>query len=181
MRRDPLRGGISGPGVLSFVVVSTKRSAACIAGDRPRPWIVVGVDRSPSAKEALRWADHYRSLAGGTLLVVSACPDAEVSFVEFPEALQAQERRSAEIIQAAETLVDKVIAEVLGTTTDRVVRRVLAGGVADVLLDVSNDADLLVIGSTPRGALGRVLLGSVRHSHLARARCPVVLVRSLER
>lgn len=154
----------------------SETEAAALLGGRPHPWVVVGVDRSPSAIGALRWAADHCRVTGGSLLAVTACPGATLSFVELPEAVGAQERKAAEAQRAAQAELDAVVRDVLGDQADEVVRAVVLGGVADTLLDVSSDADLLVIGTTTRGRLGRALLGSVRPTRLARARCPVVLV-----
>lgn len=128
--------------------------------------------------QALRWAADYVALAEGTLLAVTACPSPNASYSDMLEVVSAMERNAAEDLAATQVEVETLVSEVLGDRSDRVVAQAFSGGVADVLLDVSDDADLLVIGSTPRGLLGRALLSSFRPGHLSRARCPVVLVRA---
>ena len=53
----------------------------------------------------------------------------------------------------------------------------IEGHPAEVLVEASKDADLLVVGSRGHGGFIGMLLGSVSQHVLAHARCPVVVVR----
>ena len=61
----------------------------------------------------------------------------------------------------------------------RIKTKVVWGGADQAIVReaVNSRADLIVIGSRRRSAVSRVLLGSVGHSILHRARCPVLVVR----
>ncbi|HET9072484.1 MAG TPA: universal stress protein [Acidimicrobiales bacterium] len=156
--------------------VTSKRAASSIAGSRPRPYVVVGVDTSESARNALRWAGRYAGAFDGTVVATTALPDLAPSTVDLPEAVDALERKAQAAQREARERLERLASDIMGDTS-RVVYAALPGGVVDVLLDVAADADLLVVGNTPRGALGRALLRSVRPSQLTQAACPVVLVR----
>lgn len=51
------------------------------------------------------------------------------------------------------------------------------GHPVDALIQASRTADLLVVGSRGRGALGSAMLGSVSRGVLHHADCPVAVVR----
>lgn len=158
--------------------MSRPRTAAGLAAGRPRPYVVVGMDASDPARRALRWADSYASLAGGTVTAVAALPGFEPSSDDSAAAIRSIERKLHSAEADALARCDAVVREVLGGDVTRVVTAALAGGVADVLLEAASDADLLVVGSTPKGALGRALIGTSPLGRLSMAPCPVVLVRS---
>jgi nucleotide-binding universal stress UspA family protein len=71
------------------------------------------------------------------------------------------------------------IQDVLGYETPpvEVVENVLPGHAAQVLLDLSSHAALLVVGSRGHGGFAGTLLGSVSQHCAQHARCPVVVVR----
>jgi nucleotide-binding universal stress UspA family protein len=54
---------------------------------------------------------------------------------------------------------------------------VVEGPAAGVLVNMSADADLLVVGSRGLGAVSELLLGSVSHQCVRDAPCPVTVVR----
>jgi nucleotide-binding universal stress UspA family protein len=56
--------------------------------------------------------------------------------------------------------------------------KLVHGGATQSLLDESETADMLVVGSRGRGGFRSMLLGSVAHALSAHARCPVVVVRT---
>ncbi|MCK4175956.1 universal stress protein [Aciditerrimonas ferrireducens] len=155
--------------------------ASLVAGDRRRPWVVVGVDPSPSAHLALQWAWRYVQALQGTLLACTAVPGTAPSFDERPERLAALEQKAKEELAQATARTRQVLQDALGEAeAAQVVLVVRLGGVADVLVGAAKDADLLVVGTTPRGRLGRALLGTIRPGLLGATRCPVVLVPALD-
>jgi nucleotide-binding universal stress UspA family protein len=58
-----------------------------------------------------------------------------------------------------------------------VLRTVLPGGPAATLVDVSEGADMLVVGSHGRSGLSRLVLGSVAMACVNHATCPIVIIR----
>lgn len=139
--------------------------------------MVVGVDHSQSARLALRWAQAYVEQAGGTLVATTAVEGVEPGIDDRPEQIAQLDRKVRHDSQQARARTAQVITEELGTPLGaQVVEVIRVGSVADVLCAVADDADLLVIGHTPRGRLGRALIGFVRPGVVESARCPVVVV-----
>ena len=137
--------------------------------------IVVGVDGSDGAREALRFALEEARVRGATVRAVAAWyvplaayggavvpPDPALVDRLGPEAHAAVERA----LEAAGELAD-------GIDVDTVVRE---GGPVRILLEEADDADLLVVGSRGLGGFRGLLLGSVGQRCAHHAPCPVVIV-----
>ena len=142
--------------------------------------IVVGVDRSASAKAALRFALEEARLRRARVRVVHAWQFrppygrsmgiAGVPLV-FGADLDAYSR-------AAASELDAIVAEAApGAGGFGIEKRVEQGDPATVLIDQSRDADLLVVGSRGHGGFASLLLGSVSQVCAQYAACPVVIVR----
>lgn len=139
--------------------------------------IVVGVDESPGSEVAVRWAlDEARTRRAAVRLVcayrwaLTYRWDGMYAGVTDPEVQQMR--------QAADALVTKAIDEAAGAAPDiEVTGTAIEGTAAQVLIDESEHAALVVLGSRHLKALGSALLGSVGAGVAARAFCPVVVVR----
>ncbi|HUK94285.1 MAG TPA: universal stress protein [Gaiellaceae bacterium] len=135
--------------------------------------VVVGVDGSEGAQEALRFAASEARLRGDRLRVVtvwhvptiaySGGLGPAVGFSEFDE--DARARLGAALEAAGD--------EVAGLEVERVVRE---GQPALELVEEARDADLLVVGSRGHGGFVGLLLGSVGQQCAQHAPCPVVIV-----
>src|SRR5262245_40890980 len=140
--------------------------------------IVVGVDDSEHAAAALRWALAEGALRRTTVEVVhswsppmSALPfGATLSFKVDEAAIDSAARDSVD------GLVDAALAE-MDEQPSEVLRTILPGGAATTLVEVAQDADLLVVGSHGRTGLRRMAMGSVAMAVVAHASCPVVVVK----
>lgn len=127
--------------------------------------IVVGVDGSVTAADALRWAVQEAALREATVEVWHAW------YVPFmsPGAPPPDERP---LEVAGRAVLDDAVAPYGGTVTTRLVR----GVAASALLDASRDADLLVLGARGTGGFAGLRVGSVSEYVVAHASCPVVVV-----
>jgi nucleotide-binding universal stress UspA family protein len=134
--------------------------------------IVVGVDGSPSSNAALRWALGQARRTGGRVQAVTSW--------EFPAYYGMGAVFPYEDFAAtAGKILHEAVEEALGAGGPDVPVResVVAGHPAQVLIDLSAHAALLVVGSRGHGAFTGTLLGSVSQQCAQHARCPVVVVR----
>ncbi|MCE5291952.1 MAG: universal stress protein [Nocardiaceae bacterium] len=141
----------------------------------PSP-IVVGVDASPSAMQAVRWAAADAARHDVELLLVNVlpAPDLYVPGLSYPQInLEPQERAGHDLLRTA-TVAANEEAEPLGGVV--VSTKVARGPVVATLLDMSKDARMVVVGSQGLGALGRGLLGSVSTALARHAHCPVAVI-----
>lgn len=144
--------------------------------DGKGPRIVAGVDGSPSSLRALRWAIRQASLTGATVdaVITWHYPDLAAS-AGYGIALAGVDPGFQEM---AEKTVTEAISSTLSPDSDvRVHPQVTEGVAAQVLLDASAGADLLVVGSRGHGGFAEALLGSVSQHCVHHARCPVVVIR----
>lgn len=138
--------------------------------------IVVGVDGSEPAERALEWAAREAKLRDSSLEVVSAW-EAPVVYVGAGAAAAAVNPSLRDAVAArAEETADHACrrAEALGALAEP---RAVEGHPASVLAEVSEGAELLVVGSRGRGGFGSLLLGSVSTQCVHHATCPVAIVR----
>jgi nucleotide-binding universal stress UspA family protein len=165
--------------------------------------IVVGVDASPGARTALAWAVEEARLRRADLQVVHAYHSEDLAaplyfpsqhaLPAYPEGavgepsgrdLTATLRDRGEFEQAfrsrAEELVDALLRELEEAASGVQVQRTVVEDrrPAEALVELSADADLLVVGTRGRGGFSELLLGSVSHATVLHAACPVVVVPS---
>jgi nucleotide-binding universal stress UspA family protein len=135
--------------------------------------IVVGVDGSAGSRAALRWAVGEALRHGAELVAVHAWDFPYASpLAGLPTMLPAEDLQAA-----AEQLVDRTVADTLGSQPAVPVERVaVAGYPSAVLLDRAKTADLLVVGARGHGGFVGLLLGSVSHQVVAHAVVPTVVV-----
>ncbi len=139
--------------------------------------IVVGIDGSESAADALRWAVAQAKLTGATVEAVYAWDPGPIVSLGMPPMLDWEPLR-----EAANARSHEIVAETVGSDSGvRIVAKTATGHAAEVLVDRSAQADLLVVGSRGLGGLKGMVLGSVGHHCAAHAHCPVVIVHGAPR
>lgn len=150
--------------------------AAPGAGGSGRPRMVVGVDGSPGARVALRYALATAARRGAQLEVVSGYLPELYWVSGAPVSVPQLDDVRADVRDRAAALVAEVRAETPGTDAVPVEVQVVADRAAAALVRHSAEADLLVVGSRGRGSVRSALLGSVALHCATHARCPVVVV-----
>lgn len=135
--------------------------------------VVVGYDGSPQADLAVSWAAAEAALRGRALTIVHAILPSVAA-----GSLGAGLAPSPELIGQLETNAHDQL-EALATTLRPldVLTSVTIGGPSGVLLEASETADVVVVGSRGRGGFASLILGSVAAQVAAHAACPVVTIR----
>jgi nucleotide-binding universal stress UspA family protein len=149
------------------------------------PAVVVGVDGSAGAKEALRWAFAEARLRRSPLVAVHAWMFGYIggSVEGYPYwggslgSYTSIGVDLSDLHRAAEDLLERALAGVAGEAGDvEIERRVVQGAAAEVLVKAAAPGDLLVVGSRGHGGFAGLLLGSVSQQCVHHAACPVVIV-----
>jgi nucleotide-binding universal stress UspA family protein len=139
--------------------------------------IVVAVDGSPASDAATCWAARDAALRNIPLTVVSVVTTPTATFppVPYPDSLGVRledqgRKAAADAVKIAEDAVP----------TDRKVAvksEVVFSTPAQALVKMSDEAEMIVVGSSGKGTLARGLLGSVSSSVVRQANCPVAVIR----
>jgi nucleotide-binding universal stress UspA family protein len=142
--------------------------------------IIVGVDDSPAAGRALRWALCEAALRRTPVTVVATWDIPAPRFNVFRP--PAYDQLSDEVRTEREAVTARLVAAARSlepTTADVVVDVLVTEGFpAEVLIQESHDADLLVVGARGVQGLRRAVLGSTSGAVLAATTCPVVVLHA---
>lgn len=138
-----------------------------------RHWILVGVDGSPSALHAARWAAREAVRRHVPLRLLHACVLPPTSRpVTLPGgAVEALVEIGHQVLRKAEATMREI-----GPALE-VRREVRVGGAAGLLIEESAKARMVVLGSHGLGGFEGMLVGSVSVGVSAHGHCPVVVVR----
>jgi len=138
--------------------------------------IVVGIDESDSARDALAWAAVEARQFDVPLDVVYAWDGIGVRLAResgWVKAVTVDLERGA-----AEDVINQVVTAALGEHPDvKITPMPVPGEAAEALIEASRDADLLVVGCRGVGGFDGLYLGSVSEKCVHHAHCPVVVVR----
>jgi nucleotide-binding universal stress UspA family protein len=146
--------------------------------------LVVGVDGSEPARDALRWTVEEARLRRTDVLAVHAWEPPIVPAVDVTAAPPPVDLVSLipELQAAAQRLVEGIVREVVGDAEEVEVRpTAVAGPAAVALVEAAAGADLVVVGSRGHGGFVGLLLGSVSQQVAHHAPCPVVIHRRAAR
>lgn len=138
--------------------------------------VVVGIDGSAQAGRALDFAFDEASRRGWSLRVLHAWDVSVIGFdvdaSTYPAGGIFDDVKDAEARLSAEVLAGHV-----GRYPDVEVHVCLRrGSPAQLLVEASREASLLVVGSRGRGGFASLLLGSVSHKVIHRSACSVAIV-----
>lgn len=143
--------------------------------------IVVGTDGSPQARQAVLFALREAQLRGTGLRAVCAYDYTPARYTGYgwmagPEGDRSVYEELHDVARQAVTETVHELRQTLGGPRVEVEIITEAGRPAQVLLDASKDACLLVFGTRGSGAWGRLTLGSTSTEVVHHAHLPVVVV-----
>jgi nucleotide-binding universal stress UspA family protein len=150
-----------------------------MATDAIRRGIIVGIDGSPTSAAAVDWAARDAAMRRVPLTVVNVLnpPRATtlrgVPMLMPPDYMEWQEDEGRAILHTAiKTAEDS--AKQIGPVDVR--GELMVGSPVPMLVELSKDADMVVVGSHGRGAVARRVLGSVSTGLVHHGHCPVAVV-----
>ncbi|MGD0851907.1 MAG: universal stress protein [Acidimicrobiales bacterium] len=137
------------------------------------PRIVVGVDGSPLSMNAVEFAVEETQLRHGHLHVtyaypVMAKPVTGSTGKDYYEQVEDDAREVLEGIKSSAPSTEGIEVEWLA----------VPGNPAEVLIEASNGAALLVVGSRGVGGFKGLMMGSVSTQCVHHSHCPVLVVRA---
>lgn len=146
---------------------------------QPTHRVVVGVDGSPDALRAVRWAAAEAARRHAALHLVSSYVWAQDRMPGLPGL--SPNAAGDHLRAAAENAATEAAAVATETLPASAVdREVVVGFAAAVLVDRSRDAELVVVGSRGLGRISSVFAGSTAVATATHAACPTVIVRGAE-
>ncbi len=132
--------------------------------------ILVGIDGSAASDAALAWACTEARLRGSAVVALHVISEP----YQLPRVPIEEPEGKLEL--KGQRVLDEALARV---STEGVVveSRLLEGAPGELLVEASEEAELVVVGTRRHGGLASFVLGSVSNSVVHHAHCPVVVVR----
>ena len=138
--------------------------------------IFVGVDGSPNSERALDWAMKQAAAVRAPLTVIAVHEVPKSYWGHIPVVGPADAALLDSLRQAAEEMTQRAASRLDGAGPVSVTVHAVSGFVVNELVDASQDADLVVVGSRGGSGFARVLVGSVSNEVVQHSACPVVIV-----
>jgi nucleotide-binding universal stress UspA family protein len=134
-------------------------------GERPAgtsPRVLVGVDvEGPAPTRVLEWAERWARWLDGTVHVAYAAAAHPGGWIAVRDATRAK----------LEAMLEAHIDE-----AHRGAAQVKRGDPEEILIQMSGEYDLLIVGNRDREGLARIMLGAVANAVVRRSACDVVSV-----
>jgi nucleotide-binding universal stress UspA family protein len=144
------------------------------------PGLIVGVDGSAASKAAVDWAARDASMRSVSLTLVHVASGLAGTWPQTPPPIgfgKWQQQRGRRIIDEAVSIVEEATR---ATGPIRVKSEMYYSAVVPTLVDMSKEADMVVVGCRGQGAFG-ALLGSVSSGLIHHAHCPVAVIHHDDR
>ena len=159
--------------VTGALLASSPCPVVVVPDELPEPSgrIVVGTDGSEHADHAVRWAADEADRRGCRLVVV------HVWKYGYHLTMEGIDRADDFTPDDAELILDKAVETARSLSGADVRGELIEGSEADTLLELSESADLLVLGARGRGGFRAMLFGSIANAAATHSSCPTVIVR----
>jgi nucleotide-binding universal stress UspA family protein len=138
--------------------------------------IVVAVDGSPASNAAATWAARDAAMRNVPLTVVHAVatPTATWPPVPYPESMAVRlEDDGKKAIMHAIKIAEDAMPE---DGKVAIGRELVYSTPTPALIEMSHEAEMVVVGTSGRGLLARGVLGSVSSTVVRHANCPVAVI-----
>jgi nucleotide-binding universal stress UspA family protein len=139
--------------------------------------VVVGVDGSAASNAAVCWAAHEAAMRHIPLTLVHMVKAAGQIYPEVTLAAEVvawQEHEGRRVLEEA----IKIAEDATKTSGElEIASELRHSPPVSALAEMSDEAEMVVVGCNGRGALGRLFLGSVSSGVVRRAKCPVAIIR----
>ncbi len=143
-----------------------------------RHGIVVGVDGSAPSDAAVFWAAREAAMRNVPLTLVHMFKAFVPTYPQIPMptgVAEWQDDDGRKVLEQAVKIAEDAVPK------DRkiaIASEVKCSPPVPTLVDLSEEAEMVVVGCNGRGAVGRVLLGSVSSGVVRSAKCPVAVIRA---
>jgi nucleotide-binding universal stress UspA family protein len=138
--------------------------------------ILVGVDGSPAARYAVDWAARDAAMRNVPLTIVHTVRPIGPTLPPLP----APPAFARWQVEQAQTILDESVEIARRSTPDggpaKIESELLFSPVVPTLVDLSKEAQMVVVGSRGRGPIARSVLGSVSSNLIRHAHCPVAVI-----
>lgn len=142
--------------------------------------ILVCIDGSAASDAAVAWGTREALMRGLPITLLHAVPPVVSGWPAvrlYPDMPEWQKETGQHVLDQARKTLNANLGE---STPPETCSAMVYSDVVPVLIDASEDARMVVVGSQGLAALGRLLLGSVTTALLHHAHCPVAVIRSDE-
>ncbi len=137
--------------------------------------VVVAVDGSTASHNAVRWAANTANKRGIPLRLASSYTMPQFLYAEGmvppQELFDDLQAETMEKIDEARNIAYEIAPDI------KIGHTIAEGSPIDMLLEMSRDVTMIVMGSRGLGGLSGMVMGSVSASVVSHASCPVVVVR----
>jgi len=171
----PHRAGATAPNATAPNATGQPEAPAAGAANIPQvKRIVVGIDGSETSNHALAVAAKQAAIWGAEIVAVAGVPvGATTNALNWMPQPVDHEQVLADVRAGLAVTVKKIEAKNPGLNIRRIV---LDGTGAELLVEFSEAADLVVVGSRGRGGFRGLLLGSTSQAVLHNSACPVLVI-----